>query len=241
MKRCRVLLSFLLLVASAAHAEPGIDDEVYGATIESGKTELETRFARLTAGAAGGEDALVLEGAHGFSPGFYGATIVTFSRGPGSRRRLQTFGLEGIFALGRIDSLNLHTALYVEAEHDLHGRNSLETKLLLEHRKGPFDTRLNLIAERVLTSHAPVELGYAASADYEVADDLRLGAEAFGDLGTSDMITTRTEHFVGPAVKVELDRAGSGEFELRAGYLFAVGRAREETKGQLRFGLEYEF
>lgn len=233
-------LAFVLLVApSVSYAAPGLDDVVYGATVEAGKTEIETRYGRLVGGDGDGSDAFVIEVARGFSPHFYGATLATFEKESGSRRRLERLGLEGIVTLGRIKGVD--TALYIEAEHGLHGPDNLETKLLLERRKGPFDARLNLIAERAFISGAPVEFSYAASIDHEIGDDFSLGAEAFGELGTSDKISTRGEHFVGPALKVGLDHAGPGELELRAGYLFAVGRARDETKGQLRLGVEYEF
>ena len=241
MRAYLVIAASLMAISSAASAAPGLDEVVYGATVEAGKTEIETRYGRLTGGPADGEDALVLEVARGFSPRFYGAALAGFARDQAGSRRLETLALEGIFTLGHVKGLDLDTALYVEAAHGTHGPDNLETKLLLQHRKGPTDFRLNLIAERQLTSGAPVEFSYAASADYEVADDISLGAEAFGDLGTSNRITTKGEHFVGPAVKVGLDHAGPGELELRAGYLFAVDRSRDDTKGQLRLGLEYEF
>jgi hypothetical protein len=241
MKGLRILASALVLVPSAGLAAPGLDEEVYGATIETGKTELEARYGRLVGGSADGEDALVIEAARGFSSHFYGAALAKFARNRDDNRRLETVGLEGIFTLGDIQGLGMNAALYVEAEHNLHGPDNLETKLLLEHRKGPFDTRLNLIAERELTSGAPIEFGYAASADYEVAEDLSIGAQAFGGLGTSRNITTRDEHFVGPSAKVGFDHFGSGELEIRAGYLFAVGRASAVTHGQIHFGVEYEF
>ena len=235
------IASIFLFVPSVSYAAPGLDEVVYGATVEAGKTEIETRYGRLTGGAADGTYAFVLEVAHGFSRHFYGAALATFEQVPDSGRRLQTLAVEGIVPLGRIKGLGVDTAVYVEAAHGLHGPDNLETKLLLERRKGPFDARLNLIAERALTSGAPVEFSYGTSADYAVGDDISLGAEAFGDLGTSDRFTTRGEHFIGPAVKVGLDHVGPGELELRAGYLFAVDRSRDDTKGQLRFGMEYEF
>lgn len=241
MQRSWIIGFILLSASSAVYAAPGLDDAVYGATVEAGRTEIETRYGRLTGGNADGEDAIVLEAAHGFSSRFYGAALVTFERDPAGPRRLGALALEGIFALGQVKSLGLDTAIYVEAEHDIHGPDKFETKLLLEHRRGSFDSRLNLIAERALTSGAPVEFSYAASADFAVGGDVRIGAEALGDLGNSRRFTARGEHFVGPAVKAELDDAGPGELELRAGYLLAVDRALDETKGQLRIGLEYEF
>ena len=241
MRKYLAFAAFIIGMPSAACAAPGLDEVVYGATIEAGRTEIETRYGRLTGGPADGEDAFVLEVARGFSPHFYGAALATFEREPGNSRRLEAIALEGIFTLGEIKSLGLNAALYVEAAHGIHGPDNLETKLLLQHHRGAFDSRLNLIAERAFVSGAPVAFSYAASADYEVADDVSVGAEAFGDLGTSRKFTTRSEHFVGPALKVGLDHAGPGELELRAGYLFAVDRARDDAKGQVRLGLEYEF
>lgn len=241
MNKYWVLASFLMSVPSAVDAAPGLDDVVYGATVEAGKSEIETRYGRLTGGHTDGQDALVIEASHTFTPRFYGAVLATFEHEPGSSRQLETIALEGIYTLGRIKGLDLDTAVYVEVAHGLHGPDNFETKLLLERRKGPFDTRLNLRAERQFVSGAPVEFGYAASADYKVADDISLGGEAFGDLGTSHSVTARGEHFIGPAAKIEFEHAGTGELEFRAGYLFALDRARDDSKGQLRFGLEYEF
>lgn len=89
-------------------------------------------------------------------------------------------------------------------------------------------------------SGAKVELGYAASADFEVADELRLGVQAFGEAGSFDHILPRAEHFLGPVVKYEIEGLGS-EVQLEAGYLFALGKARDDTSGQLRIGIEFEF
>lgn len=241
MNRLCLFACVLIAAPSTALATPGLDEVVYGATVEAGKTEVETRYGRLMGDSAGGEDALVFELAHGFSRHFYGAALAHFERAPSDSRRLESLALEGIVAIGRVPQLDLDAAVYVEAEHNIHGPDNLETKLLLQHRKGRFDGRLNLIAERALTSGAPIELGYAASADYEVAEDFRLGAEAFGDVDTTNKFTTRGRHLLGPAMKLELEGVGPGEVELRAGYLFPVDRARNDTTGQLRLGLEYEF
>lgn len=236
-----VFLTFVLVAASPARAAPGLDEIVYGATVEPGITEIESRYGRLTGGPADGEDALVMELSHGFSSRFYGAALAIFERSPHEGRKLDAFALEGIAPLGRIKPLGLDTALYVEVEKPIHEKTKLESKLLLEKRAGAFDSRLNLIGEKSIGDGSPVEFRYAASADYAVADELRLGLEAFGELGTSDGVTTRGEHFVGPSISTEIEHVGNGAIELRAGYLFAVGRARDESKGQLRFGLAYEF
>ena len=95
---------------------------------------------------------------------------------------------------------------------------------------------MNLIAEKPLRSGEKVEFGYAASADWAVAgDDLRAGAAAFGEFNSD-------EHYAGPIVKTEVEHLpGRGELGIEAGYLFALGNARDEARGQLRLLLEYEF
>ncbi|WP_217352820.1 hypothetical protein [Sphingomonas sp. ID1715] len=122
------------------------------------------------------------------------------------------------------------------------GSDKIETKLLLEHRKGPFDGRLNLIAERGLKGGAPLVFGYAASADWHALGEFRLGVEAFGDLGSHRHFLPRAEHYAGPIVKTEIEHLpGRGDLEIEAGYLFALAAARDETNGQARLLLEYEF
>ena len=230
-----------LAFAQPALAAPGLGSKVYGATVKPGVTEVEARYGRLSGGPASGEDGLVLELSHGFSDRFYGALLAEFEREPGATRRLEAFAAEGIFTLGRIDALGLDTALYAEYEAVRDGPDLLETKLLLQHKHGPFDGRLNLKAAKPLAGGAPLEFGYAASADWKALGDIRLGAAAFGDLGTSRAFTTRAAHFAGPIVKAEVEHFGPGELGIETGYLFALGRARDETNGQLRLLLDYEF
>ncbi len=227
-------------MASSAHSAPGLGEKVYGATVEQGVTEVESRYGRLTGGPDDGVDALVLELSYGFSNRLYGALLAEFEREPPDGRRLEALAVEGIYTLGKIKPLNLDVALYGEYEIGLHGSDKLETKLLLEHEEGPFDGRFNLIAEKLLDGGFPVGLGYAASADWEIADEFRLGGAAFGDLGSTKRLTTRSEHFAGPIVKYEVEHLGKGELGLEAGYLFAFGRARHDADGQLRLLLEYE-
>lgn len=230
-----------LAAAAPATAAPGVGSKVYGATVEAGVTEFEARYGRLTGDSADGEDGLVLEIAHGFSPRFYGALLAEFEREPGDGRRLEAVAAEAIVTLGHIDALGLDTAIYGEFEIGIDGPEKAETKLLLQHKRGAFDSRLNLIAERDFVHGAPLEFGYAASADYEIADELRLGVQVYGDLGSSRGVTNHAAHFAGPVAKYEIEHLLPGELGVEAGYLFAIGRARDQTDGQIRLALEYEF
>lgn len=227
--------------AQPALAAPGVGEQVYGATVEKGVTEVESRYGRLTGGPDAGEDGLVLEVAHGFTDHVYGAVLAEFEREPGGSRRLEAFGLESVVNVGRIPSLGLDVGVYGEYEAVRDGPDHVETKLLLQHKRGAFDGRLNLIAEKSLSGGNPVGFGYAASADWEVVDEVRLGAAAFGDFGPARDFRLGGEHFAGPIVKAELEHFGPGELQVETGYLFALGDARDDAKGQLRLNLEYEF
>ena len=227
----------LFLYASPALAGE-LTTKVYGATLEPGTTEIEARFGQMTGGEASGQTGLLLEAAHHFSNRFYAGIEGEFEREPGGNLKLGSVALESIVTLGRIKPLGIDVAVLGELESVRRGADVIAAKLLLEKRVGAFDARFNLAAEK--PHGQPVELGYAASADVEVADELRLGAVAIGELGTFRNFTTRGGHFAGPVVKYEFEKVAGGEFGIETGYLFALGQARHETDGQIRLLLEFE-
>ncbi|MFC4293453.1 hypothetical protein ACFO0A_00090 [Novosphingobium tardum] len=227
-----------LIVPATAHAAPGLGEEVYGAEVEKGEAEVETIYGRLDGGADDGEDVLKLEAAYGVTDRLRLGLIGELEKEPLQNRRFEAVGVEAIYELGRVGGVNL--AAYGEYEVAFDGADKVETKLLMQRRAGPVDLRLNLIAEKELKSGAEVELGYAASADVETFEEVRLGVQAFGELGTFDHLAPRAEHFAGPVAKVEIEGLGP-EMELQAGYLFALGAARDDSDGQFRLALELEF
>ena len=238
-------LAFAMATPALA-GSPGMGGEVYGATVEKGEVELETRYGRLTGGANGGEDVMKLEAAYGVTDRLRLAIVGEFGREPGDSRRLNAAAIEAIYALGNAAGIDF--AVYGEYEQAFDGPNELEAKLLMQHRSGPWDLRLNLIAGKELAADAPVELGYAASADLAVAKPLRLGFEAYGNLGTFSQFGPSVEHYAGPIAKIRLltsDPDGDGDdhggLTLTTGYLFALGATREQTDGQLHLKLEMEF
>ncbi len=238
--------AFGAALAMPALAAPGLGDKVYGAKIEDGVTEVEMRYGRLTGDAADGEDAAVLEVAHSFSDRLTLGVLLETEREPHDGRKIEAYAIEGIGHLGRIDALDLDIALYGEYEFVRGHADVIETKLLLEHDKGPFNARLNLVVEKELEKGEPLEFGYAASADWAAFGEFRIGAEAFGELGTTRDFLPREEHFAGPMIRTEIEHLPGGgdeggELEIEAGYLFALGSARDETNGQFRLVLEYEF
>jgi hypothetical protein len=237
-----IIWGVAMLIAGPAFAAPGVGDPVYGATIEKGVTEFEARYGRLTGGVADGEDGLILEIEHGFSNRLAGAVLLETGRDPGGKRLTNSASVEAIYALGNVKALNLDVALYGEYKFGFRSNaDVVETKLLLQHRAGGFDSRLNLIAEKPLAPNEPVELAYAASVDWQVAgDEVKLGLTAFGDFGTTRKFGGRQEHFIGPTAKFEIEHLGPGELEIETGWLRAFGSARDETDGQARLLIDYE-
>ncbi len=95
MIRKMVISAALVLMPVSAQAAPGVAEKIYGATVEGGVTELESRYGRLTGGPDDGADALTLELAHGFSDRFYAAFVGKFVRDPAGPRRLAEVAIEG--------------------------------------------------------------------------------------------------------------------------------------------------
>jgi len=233
-------LAVLSLSASQALAAPGLGSEVYAARVEKGVTEVEARYGQLKGGADDGEAALVLEANHGFTDRFKGAAEIEFEREVGEDAEAEAMSLEGIYYLGQVGGVDL--GVHGEYEANLHGEgDAVSLSALFQKTAGPFDGRLNLGWERGLgDDNDESEFGYAASAMWEVADDVSLGAKAFGELGDGDGLGGRREHFAGPVVEWEMDEIPGGELGIEAGYLFALGAARDDADGQLRLGLEWE-
>jgi hypothetical protein len=230
----------LTMTATGALAAPGLGAEVYGARVEKGVTEVEARYGELTGGPDDGEAALVLEAKHGFSDRFAGTAEIEFEREPGQSAEAEALSLVGVYHLGQVAGVDL--GVHGEYEANLHGEgDAVELQALIQKTAGPFDGRLNLGWERGLGDrNDETEFGYGASAMWEVFHEVKLGAKAFGELGDGDGLGGRREHFAGPVVAWELDEIPGGEFGIEAGYLFALGSAKDDADGQLRLALEWE-
>ena len=155
-------------------------------------------------------------------------------------------GVEVIGYLGRLPGIGVDAGLYLEYAAGQHGEaDSGEAKLLLAKTKGRFQGLLNLIAERPF--HAPrgegyATYGYAASATWRTVGRLRLGVEAFGDLGDDHGVLARHQGaYVGPQLKWEGRPKGwPVSLVVDAGWLAAVGPNRREGRTQTRLGVELE-
>jgi hypothetical protein len=236
-------LAAALLSASGAAADPRLDEKVYTPYVQNGVAELELRTARQN-GAAAGEMTTVVEGEYGLNDRLSLAVVGAVERSPDQSSRLTSIGLEAVAYIGQIPGLGVDTGGYLEYKHGLHGDDDVaEAKLLFAKTAGRFQGLLNLIVERPFgpSGEAFGSYGYAASATWKTVGALRLGAEAFGDLGTDHRFPGRRGAYVGPQLLWEGRPGGSPvEIEVDAGWLIPVGSDRSESRSQLRFGLELE-
>ncbi len=229
--------------ASHALAAPGLASKAYEPFVKRGITEFELRGGRLTGGAAAGESKAIVEVSHGFSDRLSAGVLAEFEDTPGARRRFEALALEAVVYLGQLSGTGVDVGGYLEYAQPVHGGvGALEAKLLFARQFGPVHATANLIAERPLSQRRhETEFEYVLQGTVDAGGGWNLGAQAFGDLGTSRRFGGRQEHFLGPVAKFETrPRWMSGELELEAAYLFAAGAARDETDGQLRFVIEWE-
>lgn len=239
------LAALLSLTAAAARADPRLDEKVYSPYVLNGVTEFEARVGREVGGPLDGQTTTVLEIEHGFNDRISLAIVGALANEPGVSTRFNGIGVEGIGYLGRIPGVGVDTGLYLEYKHGLKGEDDVaEAKLLLAKTEGRFQGLLNLIVERPLGVPAGegfAEYGYAASATWQAVGALRLGVEAFGDLGSDRAFLGRQGAYIGPQMKWEgRPRFSSVEIDIDAGWLAAVGPARGEAGSQFRFGVELE-
>lgn len=232
--------------AASAADQPGLSNKVYDPYVKNGVTELELRSGRLTGGRLNGEQAAVVELERGVSDRLSIAVVGEFEQHAGEAGKLDSIGIEGVAYLGQIPGLGVDVGGYLEYEQRLHNESGVvEAKLLLAKRSGSFEGLINLISRTPLTNRAGQKastFGYALQGTFETAPGLKLGAQAFGALGTSDTLGGRQGRYIGPMANWELHPAWmkGGELELEAAYLLPVGTARADTNGQMRLMVAFE-
>ena len=240
------MAAFNVAGAGAAMAAPGLANQVYSPYIKKGETEVEVRGGRLTGGALNGEQAAIVELEHGVNDRLSLAVLAEFEQHAGEARKLDAVAFEAVGYIGQTPWLGIDVGVYAEYEQRIHNESGVvEAKLLLAKRSGDFEGLLNLIVDKALTDkpgEGPVELGYAAQATWLVANRLRVGAQAFGDLGTPRHFGGRQAHYLGPVAQWEIRPAwlNGAELEFEAAYLVPAGSARHDTDGQVRFSMGYE-
>lgn len=234
-----LVLALAAALSGQALAAPGLAQEVYSANVYKGEIEAEARFGQITGGSDAGEQATTLELGVTPTDRLRVEALAEVGRDAGGRRKLHDVGIEAIYHIGRFAGIDV--AAYGEFDFGFGQPDALEGKLLLERRTRAFDARLNLVAEKPLAAGEPVGLSYAASFDVPATRHLRVGAAAFGELGTFNRLAPRAEHYAGPVLKTAIEHFGGHTLNLEAGYLFALGAARKSADGQARLLAELEF
>jgi len=240
----------LLAGANPAFADPRLDEVVYSPYIENHELELESRVAtEVGHGDLKGATTVVEELEAGLNDRVSLALVVPIEREPGERARATGVGLESIFYIGQIPGLGVDVGAYLELTKGLGDEEDTgEAKLLLAKTAGRFQGLFNFIVERPFNApHGEgfASYGYAASATWRTVGTLRLGVEAFGDLGDDHgFLRGGQGAYVGPQLLWEATPRGSPvEIEVDAGWLASVGAARGEAPSQarLKIGLARRF
>ena len=232
--------------AGMAEAEPGLANKVYSPYVKNGVTEVEVRAGRLTGGPLNGEQAAVVEFERGISDRLSLAVLGEFEQHAGEQKKLDAIAVEGVAYLGQIPGLGVDVGGYLEYEQRIHNESGvLEAKLLLAKRSGVFEGLLNIISQTPLTNRPGenvTNFGYAAQGTWDIGHSVRVGGQAFGDLGTDRRFGGRHAHYIGPVAQWEVRPSWlkGGELEFEGAYLLPVSAARSETDGQVRFVVEYE-
>jgi hypothetical protein len=233
------------LAGTAAMADPRLDEKVYDPYVKNHVLELEMRGGGETGGPLGGSRTYVGEVEYGVNDRLSLALIGKVNNDPGESAKFRGLGLEGVYYLGQIPHTGIDTGAYLEYAKGFNGGDDVvEAKLLAARQFGPIQAVANLILERPL--NVPDErfasYGYAVSATWQPAPSWRLGAQAFGELGSDHGFLRGPQGaYVGPMAQWEVRPAGSPfEIELNASWLKAVGADRLEADSQVRFVVELE-
>ena len=195
-------------------------------------------------GPTSGDRTTVVEAEYGLNDRLSLAGIAALERSPGNGSRLAGVGIEAVYYIGQIPKLGVDVGVYGEYKHGLSGNaDVVEAKLLLAKNVDRFQGLLNLIVERPLGSGGEnfATYGYAASATWRTTGNLRLGAEAFGNLGSDRKFLGEKGGYVGPQVLWEARPKGLPfEVDIDAGWLFPFGVDRSDARSQIRVGIGLE-
>ncbi len=241
-----LLSAFSLLGAAPALADPRLDERVYSPYVQNHVLELELRRGQELGGALDGARTDVVELEYGLNDRVSLAFVGNIEREPDASSHLNGLGLEGVVYLGQIPGIGVDAGLYVEYIAGLNGEDdAAEVKLLLAKNADRFQGLFNLIVEHPIGARhgeSYSSYGYAASATWRTVGALRLGVEAFGDLGDDHGFLDHSQGaYVGPQLLWETRPSWSpAEIEINAGWLAAIGPDRDEARSQARFTIELE-
>lgn len=226
--RARLFLTAAALACTAgtAAAEPGGNSSVSSPGVTEGETRIEVRTTAYGGGALDGDWAHRAQIAHSFTDWYQGALIARASQPDGESAELRSIAMENRFDFVATRDWPIHFGGQIEYKAGLNGADdSVELKLMGEHRTGPFSARFNLVGERPTASDGEWEHDYGARFMWRTNDTLALGFEAFGELDND-------AHAIGPRATFRL-----GDATVALGYLVGLDEAGADR--QIRLGLEF--
>jgi len=231
-------------VASPAFADPRLDEKVYTPYVLNHVAELELRRGQQFDGPANGARTDVIELEYGLNDNVSLALVGNIERQGDGVSHLDQIGLESVIYLGQVPHLGVDVGIYLEyLRGQNHQRDAGEAKLLLAKNVDRFQALLNIIAEHPFgapSGQGFSSYGYGASLTWRTWGALRLGAEAFGNLGDDHGLRS-SGGYVGPQLTWEAHPYGSPfEVGIDAGWLEAFGAERDQAHSQARLTIELE-
>jgi hypothetical protein len=233
----------LWVFAPPAHA----GHKVYSPVVHEGEWEIEAR-GHLD---IDGEDSLdggqkqIYEVGYGVTDIWSTALLVELEKDPGGPLKYDSIAWENIIEFFGQEEAWLGSGLYLEFEaKDEDGKaDKIETKLLLERDLTGITNTANLVFEKEVGNNADddVEFGYAWRSRAKVMEHLKLGFEAFGELGEINNFKSpdRQEHQIGPMLYGGIELTEDVELEYRLGVLFGLTDATPDETFVWQLELEF--
>ena len=233
--------------------------EVIHPDVEEGGIELEVLNALVLEDVETGEEQSIHEFAIGYGvTSFWKTTFaVEFAAIDGEGFEYEAFEWENVFLFplgdhahehdhdddqdgggAALEALGFYAALEVPNEGGFDD-GAIVLGPVAEARFGPVETLGNVFVEIPFEDGESEALVYALAASVEVADNVALGVEAYGEIENAFTSGTEAEHFIGPAAYFEFDIGGGREIEPRIAVLF--GTEGDQPDATLSFNVEFKF
>lgn len=217
--RLKTILSFLLLMPAAAHAgvldvsSPSVTKGAIGVEASSAWERTPDDFNHR------------LEASYGVTSFWKTAIELSADRAGGQQAEYAATTWKNTLKFyGQTDSMPVAIGMRLDYSHaHISGdADAVDARLLLQHKTGPWEARLNLGVEREIGDNAGSGVGgdVRASGRYTVADGYKLGIDYLGDTGTLHTMPAfdKQDHRVGPVLLADLGH-GLG---LETGYFAGV-------------------
>lgn len=168
--------------------------------------------------------------------------IAVESEAEDSHFKVEKIAIGALIGLTREDA-PVHAAMLVLAGVTTDGDfPQLETRLIVEHKSGPWAALGNVYLRRIDAHEQGTSLGYAATLHHKIADHFSLGAEVSGQAARLSGYAHGFDaaQFAGPSATVTWDLAGGKEIEIGVKYLRRIdsGSTHRDTV-RMAFGFAF--